>query len=214
VPALSGAADWSDPARALDYLARADGFPHRSEGEVVVLEVVPRSARRIVDLGSGDGRMLALLRIDRPDARCVALDASPAMLAAARRRFRGDPAVEVRAHDLARPLPDDLRGADAIVSSFAIHHLEHDRKRALYGEIHDLLAPGGVLANLEHVASPTAALHDAFMAALDAPEDASNRLLDVETQLGWLREAGFEDVDCLWKWREMALLAGVRAGAG
>ena len=31
-PALSGAADWSDPARALDYLARADGLPQRSEG--------------------------------------------------------------------------------------------------------------------------------------------------------------------------------------
>jgi tRNA (cmo5U34)-methyltransferase len=212
-PALSGAADWSDPSRALEYLARADGLPHRAEGEAVVLEIVPRSARRIVDLGSGDGRLIALLRIDRPGARCVALDASPTMLEAARRRFGDDAAVEVRAHDLAEPLPGDLRGADAVVSSFAIHHLQHDRKRSLYGEIHDLLAPGGRFANLEHVASPTPALHDAFLAALDAPEDASNRLLDVETQLRWLREAGFDDVDCYWKWREMALLAGVRRAA-
>ncbi len=143
----------------------------------------------------------------------MAIDASPTMLEAARRRFRGDPAVEVRAHDLAEPLPADLRGADAVVSSFAIHHLEHDRKRALYDEVHDLLAPGGVFANLEHVASPTPALHDAFLAALDAPEDASNRLLDVETQLRWLREAGLADVDCYWKWREMALLAGIRPPA-
>jgi hypothetical protein len=95
----------------------------------------------------------------------------------------------------------------------AIHHLEHDRKRALYAEALHLVEPGGVFANFEHVASPTPRLHHAFFAAIGEPlehEDPSDRLLDVETQLGFLRAAGFEDVDCHWKWREMALLAGVR----
>jgi hypothetical protein len=70
-----------------------------------------------------------------------------------------------------------------------------------------------VFANFEHVASPTYRLHLAFFAAIGEPledEDPSDRLLAVESQLGWLRELGFDDVDCYWKWLEMALLIGVK----
>ena len=209
------AEEWATAEHALRYLARADGYPHRAEGESVLLEHVPGDARRILDLGTGDGRLLSLLSHDRPGMLGLGLDISEPMLGAAHERFLDDMRVKLLEHDLAEALPT-LGRFDAVVSSFAIHHLEHERKRSLYGEVFDLLEPGGVFANLEHVASATPRLHLAFFAAIGEPledEDPSDRLLDVESQLGWLRELGFDDVDCYWKWLEMALLVGVKPAA-
>ena len=126
--------------------------------------------------------------------------------------FEGRDEVDLISADLAEPL-GDLGRFEAVVSSFAIHHLEHERKRQLYAEVFALLEPGGVFANLEHVASPTERLHLAFFDAIGEPiedEDPSDRTVDVESQLRWLREAGFDDVDCHWKWLEIALLVGVK----
>lgn len=212
---MASSEEWTDPAHANRYLAMADTCPRRAEGERVLFDEVPRAARRILDLGTGDGRLLALLLADRPQTLGVGVDFSDLMLEAAGRRFAGDARVELVEHDLVDPLPD-LGSVDAVVSSMAIHHLEHERKRTLYGEVFELLEPGGVFANFEHVASATQRLHLKFFAAIDEPlehEDPSDRLLDVETQLGWLREHGFDDVDCYWKWLEMALLVGIKPSA-
>jgi tRNA (cmo5U34)-methyltransferase len=201
---------WSSTQHALDYLKQADSIPHRTEGEAVLLECVPATVNRILDLGSGDGRLLRLLKLERPHAHAVALDFSPVMVEALRKNFAADVLVSVVEHNLDQPLPE-LGRFDAVVSSFAIHHLVDERKRSLYGEVYGVLTPGGIFANLEHVSSATEALHRRFLERLRIPllgEDPSNKLLDVETQLGWLREIGFADVDCHWKWLELALLAG------
>jgi SAM-dependent methyltransferase len=206
--------EWRQPSHVSAYLDRAGTIPHRSEGESALLEEIPAGVRRVLDLGAGDGRLLDLVLTARPDARGIALEFSPAMIAALHERFGATPRVEIVAHDLDVPLPC-LGSFDAVVSSFAIHHLAHERKRALYEEVWRLLDPGGVFANLEHVASPSARVHARFLEAMGitpAQEDPSNKLLDVHTQLQWLRAIGFDDVDCYWKWRELALLAGRKAG--
>lgn len=204
--------EWTAAEHVSRYLERANEFPHRLEGESVMFEQVPLDARRVLDLGTGDGRLLAALQAARPEMQGVGLDVSEVMLRAARERFAGDERVDLLKHDLAESLPA-LGRFDAVISSFAIHHLEHERKHSLYREVFELLEPGGVFANFEHVASPTQCLHLAFFEAIGEPiehEDPSDRLLDVHTQLQWLREIGFDDADCYWKWLEMALLIGVK----
>jgi SAM-dependent methyltransferase len=204
---------WSSAEHALDYLRRADAIPHRVEGESTLLEFLPANAGRILDLGSGGGRLLALVKAARPQASFVGLDFSPTMLETLHKLFANDPAVTIVAHDLENQLPP-LGSFDAVISSFAIHHLPHARKRALYAEIFAALGPGGVFCNLEHVASSTERLHAGFLRAISCDdEDPSNKLLNLQTQLAWLREIGFADVDCHWKWRELALLVGVKQAA-
>jgi len=203
---------WTSSEHVNYYLERADSISHSADGEAALLEFIAQGTRRILDLGTGDGRLLALVRQRHPDTEAVAVDFSPAMLDAARKRFVGDTAVEVVEHNMDNPMPA-LGSFDAVISSFAIHHLVHERKRALSAEVFGLLNAGGVFCNLEHVASPTQRLHEEFLHRIGftvETEDPSNKLLDVETQLGWLREIGFADVDCQWKWRELALLTGVR----
>jgi len=124
---------------------------------------------------------------------------------------------------------------DAIVSGFTIHHLQHDRKAALYQELLPLLAPGALFVNVEHVASSSSWLEAVWNEAMidsltdyhekqrtgqsremiareygARPDQEANVLASVETQLGWLREAGFADVDCVFKYFELAVLTGRR----
>ena len=120
--------EWSSPQNALAYLNVADNLPHRSEGESVLIDHLPENTRRILDLGTGDGRLIRLIKANRPDIEAVALDVSPTMLKSAREHFANDPRVKITEHDLSQPLPD-LGYFDAVVSSFAIHHLKHERKQ-------------------------------------------------------------------------------------
>jgi ubiquinone/menaquinone biosynthesis C-methylase UbiE len=200
--------EWAKPEHALEYLRRLEEIPHRKEGEATLISEVPKHATRVLDLGCGNGHLLALLLAHCHQATGVGLDFSPTMLSEAAHRFESDPRVELVMHDLNSHLPD-LGRFSVIASSFAIHHCADDRKRAVYHEVWRILEPAGVFCNLEHVASPNQRVHQRFLEAMNTAgqeEDPSNQLLDVETQLRWLREIGYDDVDCYWKWRELALI--------
>ena len=185
-------------------------IPHRVEGEATLLAEIPSTTKRVLDLGCGNGHLLSLVLTHCPQATGVGLDFSPPMMEHARARFADDDRVRLVEHNMDEPLPN-LGPFDSVVSSFAIHHCTDRRKQGIYAEVFSSLEMGGVFCNLEHVASPNDRIHDRFVTAMGmtpGDEDPSNKLLDVETQLRWLREIGFEDVDCFWKWRELALLCG------
>jgi len=193
-----------------------------------------RPVARFLDLGSGDGAMTQLIRSAAPHAEAVLVDFSEPMLARAERRL-GDGGAAWRAvrADLSTPAWQDAVSDgpfDAVVSSYAIHHLTSERKRALYAEVHSLLAPGGMFVNMDvvKISGPLAGLFDERIAAAhaklagthggeheesdpDAFEDsAEDRPDTLEDQLGWLREAGFEQVEVHFKWAEGAIFGAIK----
>lgn len=202
---------WDGEDKAHDYVDRMRRLGPRQMGEAEMLEALPTTIETLLDLGCGDGRLSQLVLEARPHLRqVVAVDVSPPMLDLARANLGPTGRATITRHDLNEPI-SSLGSFDAVVSGFAIHHLSHERKQALFGEVVAVLNPGGVFVNLEVVQCATPALHAEFYRRVgrdgDDPEDV---LAAVEPQLAWMRDAGLDDVDCQWRWRGFALLTGSR----
>lgn len=205
--------NWRTSSRVVDYLNRINKIPHRTEGEFLLCEFISKKTSRILDLGTGNGRLIKLLKGKIPILDSVAIDFSPPMLNEFRKEFLNDKTVEIIEHDLTYPLPINLGRFDAIISSFAIHHLKHERKRELYSEIFFFLKPGGIFCNLDHIHSESKKLNRYFrkiMGQTPVNKEHGKRLAKIDTQLEWLVDIGFVDVDCYWKWLEFALLIGFK----
>lgn len=203
---------WKDPEKVEEYTGRVGRLAARRAGEAEVVEALPERVSRVLDLGCGDGRLTALVLDARPSVtEALGLDSSPPMIELARAAFADDHRVTITEHDLKQALPH--RGPfDVVVSGFAIHHLTHDRKRALFAEVVDLLAPGAVFANLEVVECATPELHEEFNRRIGRPGgDPEDLLAPIDEQLDWMRDAGMVQVDCNWRWRGFALLVGQRS---
>jgi len=188
------------------------------------LELIPTDAMRIVELGAGSGLFSSMLRAAFPEAHLTLIDFSENMLALARQRLGDDPHITFSLADYTiEPLPPN---SDAIVSSLSIHHLEDDRKRALLDPIYTALRPGGLFINADHIAGPTSELEEIYqlrwlsdVLAEGATEQQiadslfrqqEDRRTPVATQLAWLREAGFINVDCWYKHSSFAVMSGTR----
>lgn len=206
--------EWKALQRAEDWPSFRVGLPHAADAETMLMEhLIHGQVNRILDLGSGDGHMIAVLREYWPDAAAIGLDLSPALVDAAQQRFVDAEEVRVESHDLMRPLPSTLGQFDVVISALAIHHLPDERKRDLFSEVFELLQPNGVFYDLDVVAAPTAELHTLSQAAFGfdgRQQDPSDQPARLEDQLDWLREAGFDNVDCFWKWLELSLVGGTK----
>jgi SAM-dependent methyltransferase len=231
---------WQQREAATQFLEDVRGaIPLAAEQFDVLLRVIRHtiaSPSCLLDLGCGDGILGRIVMTEYPECRGVFVDYSEPMLEAAgkkvdRRRstlFAKDLASTEWIRDVADRGPFDL-----IVSGLAIHHLTDGRKQALYREIFDLLRPGGLFLNLEHVTLASdwakAAYDEMFIDSVTAFHhqhggkktreeivaqwrERTSRSGDIESsaelQCQWLRETGFESVDCFFKLFRLALFGG------
>ena len=228
----TGSAHWQRSELAEEFLEhRQRLLPLLDVQEDLVRRLFERRARpvrRFLDIGAGDGASSELMRSIYPAAEAVLVDFSEPMLARVGARLGGDGWTAVQA-DLSTPAWQQALPAgelDAAVSSYAIHHLTAERKRALFAEVFELLAPGAMFVNMdvvkiggpldglfdEEILANAAAMHPDSEHDHDEPFDdhSEDRPDPAEDQLGWLREAGFEDVELEFKWAEGAIFGAIK----
>jgi tRNA (cmo5U34)-methyltransferase len=188
------------------------------DAAVEALALATRPLERVLDLGAGTGLLARRVLDAYPRAKLTLLDGAPAMLAEAEKAL-GD-RVEYLVGDLRAELT--AGPWDAVVSALAIHHVDDEDKRTLFARVHAGLAEGGVFVNAEQVAAPTPGLADAYARAHEAharragSDDhewhaalhrmQADRLATLEDQVGWLRAAGFADVDAVYKRHAFAVI--------
>lgn len=231
---------WKTSAVVAVYLEGVRGaIPLAQEQIDIMLRLLAASGQpihRFLDLGCGDGVLSAAILERHPQAEGILVDFSAPMLNAVRRRFVQQ-SESIRLANVDYGLQSwtgyvaEYGPYDAVVSGYSIHHQPDTRKREVYAEIFELLRPGGIFINVEHVSSASPwveSLHDdLFVDRLHharpgtsrtevaetyyhRADKAANILAPVELQCQWLREIGFTDVDCYLKIFELAVFGGRR----
>ena len=209
--------DWLNPDFARRWDAGAEvGNPARGQQLDLVTALVAaeyRPGSTILDLGAGSGQVEAMLLKARPDARIVAVDSSPAMLALARERLgAASDKVSLVEGDFAEPeriaLPPRDYGIALLIQT--LHHVPNDRKRRALAVVARTLSPGGLLILVDRLTLADGALrsvHGSMWSWLErgaavksgwSADDLFRRIAkkedhtaSLEEHLVLLREAGF-----------------------
>ena len=194
---------------------------------------------RVLDLGAGYGALAAAVLNDRPNATAVCLDASAAMLDLGRER-NSNLGSRIKFIQASLEIPDwrnSVQGRfDAVISARALHHFtENQRRRFIFKEVFELVRDGGCFINADNLRAATKTLGERYRRARDEYLDrfvressgGKTNLTELraaspntyhgphnngylEEELAWLREAGFEDVDCFWMFTTTVVYGGFR----
>jgi tRNA (cmo5U34)-methyltransferase len=192
---------------------------------LTVLEALLAPDARIVDLGTGTGRLAEALALALPQAHIVALDVDPRVLEHARTRLaRFGERVEV----VERSFHDALPACDAVVASLSLHHVrELERKVEVHRAIHDALVPGGVLLVLDATVSDEPQLQEHTLARWAAAMaehgidgttaqehfrrwSTEERYFALADELGALASAGFPRPECFWRKGPMSVYGAIK----
>jgi len=189
-------------------------------GTTVALAEADTPEPAILDIGAGTGLLSALLKKKHPGASLTLIDVSDQMMEMARRRFRNSTDIEYIIDDFARH--QFSKSFDIIVSSLAIHHLDESEKKALYHKVFYTLKKPGCFINADQVLGSTACLEKLYkedwkrkvLASPLTPEEIDrayertrmDQMSTLGDQLGWLRDAGFDEVDCVYKYYNFVVM--------
>jgi SAM-dependent methyltransferase len=208
--------DWHDTAYVDAWIEeRIDGDPTHRRQLHRLAALIASSTRAasplVLDVGSGPGPLASAVLRALPHARVVCQDFSEPMLERARTAlaWAGE---RVRYHRSDLAAPDWIEGLgkdfDAVVSSYAIHNLrDATRISSVYGDIASLLPPGGGVFLLDLVESPGSRTDTLYGRRR---RHADDDVATLAAHLGWLAQAGFTEVDCLWKEGFEAAICGFR----
>jgi trans-aconitate methyltransferase len=206
--------------RLAEYDERIRTFiPDYEEMLDVAAAAVPARARTLVDLGIGTGALSARCLKTAPRARVVGIDVDPEILTLAARRLR-DRAVLAAGTFLRTPLPP----CDAVVASFALHHVRtRAAKAVLYRRIRAALRPRGLFVSVDcQPASDPASRRmqrDAWLAHLRRSYSATQSAglltawsredvyVPLDSEVALMRRCGFR-VEVLWRRGSFAVLMG------
>jgi SAM-dependent methyltransferase len=147
---MSDVTTWSEQDSAAYRNLASVAVPRRDEQVAALLTLAPfatDAGASIVELGCGEGLLAQALLTAYPKARYLGLDGSDSMRATTSARlaaFAGRARVEV--FDLmAEGGLQNLQGADLVVSSLCLHHLDDEGKRRVFAAIRRRLSPRGAL---------------------------------------------------------------------
>jgi tRNA (cmo5U34)-methyltransferase len=175
-----------------------------------------------LDLGAGTGLLTAFILDVFPEATATLIDVSVNMLAKARMRFSSNKKLDFLIQDYAETaLPGRY---DVIASAMSIHHLQGEEKKPLYQRAFDALTCEGVFINADLIKNETDKTERKYQSMwMDwikkaglSEEELSKVIARMEldkpstlsVQLQWLREIGFRDVDCYYKYYNFAVFSG------
>lgn len=146
--------DWLDSwdRQQSGYTLREDRFTAMLD----VLEAALTGEFLAVDLAAGPGSLSQRLLDRFPQARAVAVDLDPVLMSIGQHTL-GDAGGRLRWVDADLRSPEwveaaQLSSVDAVLSTTALHWLTGPELTALYRQLADLLRPGGLLLNGDHLA--------------------------------------------------------------
>lgn len=216
--------------------------PNRVKMASIVCEVLPFNRTehlRVLDLGAGTGYLSHKIIEMFPRAEIIAVDAAALMIEKAKARLNNR-LEHVTFHvstfqDLPKSM-DAHSSVDAVVSSFALHHLYREEKLTLLNYVQSILRPHGWFINCDVLKTADAVLEARFRrlyyqgiqertreirheeksldeissALSDKEKESGDNPLCLMDELQIIAEAGFRTAECFWKEYQEAVYGGIK----